>query len=104
MVANVYVTGKHLIDDAHGRRGSHRKRRWNAGQLSVRKINKKISLVGLKRNKEGALSEHRLQLSHTSVLSEMRITPSQAACCMHVLAVEGFADTVLLNVINERHL
>ena len=37
MVASVYATERHLIDDAHKRRGPDRKYRQNAGQLSVRK-------------------------------------------------------------------
>ena len=44
MAATVCVTGRHLIDDAHKRKGPDRKCRENAGRLSVRK---KISLTGL---------------------------------------------------------
>lgn len=97
MAASVYVTGRHLIDDAHKKRGPERKCRQNAGRLSVREKNK---LNRVRRVKESALSEYRQQLSRTFAPSEKRIALSQVACCMHVLAVRGFADTVLLNMIN----
>ena len=96
MAASVCVTGRHLIDDGHKRRGPDRKCRENGGRLSVRK---KVSLIELKEGQD-ALSEYRQQLSRTFAPSERRIALSQVACCRHVLAVRDFADTVLLNIIN----
>jgi hypothetical protein len=63
--------------------------------MRVSRLFERISLIGLGRVKEGALSECRQQLSRTFVPSERRIALNQVACCMHVPAVRGFADTVL---------
>ena len=96
MVANVCVTGRHLIDDAHKKKGLDKKCRQNADRLSVQKN----QFNRVKRVKEGAPSEYRQQLFRTFAPSEKRTALSQVACCRHVLVVRGFADTVLLNKIN----
>jgi hypothetical protein len=98
MAASVYVIGRRLTVDIHRRIGPHKKCRRNAGQLSVLKKNK-FSQVKIRVKDDGLFERHR-QLSRTFVPSERQITPSQVACCMHVLVVRGFAGTVLLNTID----
>jgi hypothetical protein len=66
MAANVFVTGRHLIDDAHKRRGPDRKCRQNAGQLSVRR-NK------LNRVKEGSMKAHCLSIVNNYLTHSFRV-------------------------------
>ena len=68
MGANVYVTGRHLIDDAHKKRGPDRKYRQNAGQLSVREKKNKFNDV-----KEGSRKAHCLSIVSNYLAHSFRV-------------------------------